>query len=460
MRTLPRNEWPIWIKGRLKGKKNVEVKEHNNKFYLYEYQNVWDKRKKCPLKTTKYSGVLREKESFRVLEQGHVALLMRMAKQPVLSGLQKHFLEDWRYLAAFAMNRVVYPMPLKRLDSWFEKTSLPSMLNLERVTPKTMSKVLERVGVNFSGQADFMKELSADNELLLYDGSVVYSHAKNNKLLEVGYNKDKLLLPKANITLLFSKTRNIPIYFKLFFGSVHEINTVKTVIDELRGRKVIFVADKGYYKNKLFEDLHTNSINFIIPLPRDDKRIDYSKNLSKFMEYRGRIINYARYKKGKFFVYVFQDQFLKYNEITEYYKIKLAGKRAVFHEEWAGKISILSNVDENPQEVYSMYKTRDSIEKAFHVLQNILDLDTPYVSKEGVFKGYVFATFVAMILYYKVLNLLKQKGLNKKLSVEDLMFELSKVMINEQTGAMMECPKRTRKIVEQAGLTNIITKNG
>jgi len=460
MRTVPKDEWPSWIRTRLKGKKNVEVKEHNSNFYLYEYTNAWNKSKQCPVKTTKYSGVLRQKEFFRVLEQGHVALLMNLSKKHVLLGLQKHFLEDWKYIAAFAMNRVIMPMPLKRLDSWFEKTSLPNMLDLERVVPKTMSKVLERVGVNFSGQADFMKELSAENELLLYDGSVIYSHAKDNKLLEIGYNKDNLMLPKANITLLFSKTRNIPVYFRLFFGSVHEINTVKTVIDELKGKKVIFVADKGYYKNRLFEDLDSNGINFIIPLPRDDKRIDYTKKLPRFMEYHGRIINYTRYKIGRFFVYMFQDQFLKYNETTEYYKIRLAGKQVTFHEGWAGRISILSNVDENPQEIYSMYKTRDSIEKAFHVLQNILDLDTPYVSKEDVFKGYVFATFVAMILYYKVLNLLKQKDLNKKLSVEDLMFELSKVMINEQTGAMLECPKRTIKIVEQTGLTNIITKSG
>jgi hypothetical protein len=34
------------------------------------------------------------------------------------------------------------------------------------------------------------------------------------------------------------------------------------------------IADNGYYKNQLYEELRTNHVDFIMPLPRDDKRID------------------------------------------------------------------------------------------------------------------------------------------------------------------------------------------
>ena len=61
MRTIPRKEWKAWMKQRLGKRRNIEVKEHNENYYLYEYTNKWDKKNKKPTKTTKYTGVLKEK---------------------------------------------------------------------------------------------------------------------------------------------------------------------------------------------------------------------------------------------------------------------------------------------------------------------------------------------------------------------------------------------------------------
>lgn len=460
MKTLSRNEWPAWIKQKLRGRKNIEVKENNKNYYLYEYEHQWDRKKKKAVKKTIYLGVLKERESYRVVEHGHVSLLHYLIRDDILPLLQKYFPEEWKYLCVFAMNRVIYPMPLKRIGSWHEKTSLSQFLSLQKVTAKTLSRVMERVGQNASGQISFMKELIKPEEKLLYDGSVIYSTSKYNRLLEVGYNKDKLLLPKANITLLFSKTRFLPVYYKLFFGSIHEVKTVRDVIDELKERKIMFIADKGFYKNQFFDDLAKNKINFIIPLPRDDNRINYKKELEGVMEYHKRIIRYTFYKIGEYYLYLYEDQLLKYEETTEYYRFKLANKELKFHEDWAGKIALLSNVKDEPKEMYLLWKTRDEIEKAFHVLQNVLELDTPYVSKEDVFKGYVFATFISLCIYYKALALLKEKNLNHKFSVGDLLFELSKIMIYEKNCLPLETPKRTVKLVDRLELSDIVTKVG
>jgi transposase len=460
MKSLSRKAWPLWIKEKLKGRKNIEVKEHNGKYYLYGYVHKWDKNKKLPKKITKYLGVLKERDSNRVLEHGHVSLLYQLTRKGILQMLQTYFPYEWKYVYAFAMNRTIDPMPLKRIGSWYEKTSLSKLISLNKITAKSMSRVLERVGENVSGQIDFMRALIKPGEKLLYDGSVVYSNSKYNRLLEVGYNKDKLLLPKANIMLLFSKTRFLPVYFKLFSGSIHEIRTIKDLVEELREKDIVFIGDKAYYKNTLFDDLHENKISFIIPLPRDDKRIIYDKNLNKFMEYHKRIIKYTCYKIGNYYLYLYEDQLLKYEETTEYYKFRLEKKHVDFHEEWAGKIALLSDIKANPKSIYLMWKSRDEIEKAFHVLQNILELDTPYVSKENVFKGYVFASFISLYMYYMVLKLLKEKNINHKISVKDLLFELSKVMIYEKSGLPLEISKRTMKLVNKIRLTDIVTKIG
>ena len=61
MRAVPRNEWPGWMKKRLSGRKCIEVKEQNERYYLYTYTNIWDKDKQRPHKVTKYEGILSEK---------------------------------------------------------------------------------------------------------------------------------------------------------------------------------------------------------------------------------------------------------------------------------------------------------------------------------------------------------------------------------------------------------------
>lgn len=460
MKTIARGNWPKWLANKFAHRKNIEIKEHNGNYYLYEYQHRWDKEKRTSVKKVRYVGVVKEVERKRVVEHGHVALIYSILKERALEKLKELFPNEWKHLVVFAMNRVIDPMPLKRMGSWLEKTSLPSLIDLNVATPKTMSVMLGRIGENIEAQRTFMRTLLVKGELLLYDGSVIFSNSKYNRLLEIGYDKSKLFLPKANIVLLFSKTRNIPVYFKLFFGSVHEVKILTETMDEIKNRNAIFVADKGFYKNVAFDELCKKHIRFIIPIPRDDKRIDYSKELVGFFEFHKRIIRYTKYYVGKFVLYLYEDQFLKFEETSEYYRLKLNKQDVKFHEERAGKIALLSNIDRDPRKIYRLWKTRDQIEKAFHIFQNILETDTPYVSKEEVFRGYIFGSYLSLYLFYRVLNLLQLKQINERVSVADLMFELSKVMCYEHTGGFLETPKKTSELIKELGITDMVTKNG
>ncbi len=94
------------------------------------------------------------------------------------------------------------------------------------------------------------------------------------------------------------------------------------------------------------------------------------------------------------------------------------------------------------------------------MLQNDLQLDAPYISKEATFNGYIFASFISLYLHYKVLNLLKDRKINSKVSVSDLLFELSKVMAYEKNGNLLEIPKRTKKMIDSCEIRDLIVKNG
>ena len=273
MRTIPKSEWPSWIKERFGKQKNIEVKEKNGNFYLYKYRNVWDRKKKRPKKEVKYLGVIK-RVGGRIYEHGHIMFLLWLCS---LFGIDKklktHFPDEWKEILIFSMNRVIHPSPLKRIGSWMERTSLCKLLEINALSGKRLSKVLAKVGMNIRSQRAFMKELIKDGEILIYDGSVIFSTSAHNRLLEIGYNKDKLLLPKVNIALLFSKNRNLPIYFRIFFGSVHEIKSIEAVKKEIEGRNILFIGDKALYKNQLYAEMNERGIDFLLPLPRDDKRI-------------------------------------------------------------------------------------------------------------------------------------------------------------------------------------------
>jgi hypothetical protein len=99
---------------------------------------------------------------------------------------------------------------------------------------------------------------------------------------------------------------------------------------------------------------------------------------------------------------------LRAEEERTYFTLLSEGKRATFREEWAGTIALISNLSAPAEEIYDMWKGRGEIEKAFHVLQNLLDTDTPYVRQEetsGVVTVHLFGkTWYHPQLGYKVIG--------------------------------------------------------
>jgi transposase len=77
------------------------------------------------------------------------------------------------------------------------------------------------------------------------------------------------------------------------------------------------------------------------------------------------------------------------------------------------------------------YKEREGVEVAFDTLKNTLDFDKVYVqSREGVY-GYFFIAFNSLLLYFK--SMLREAGMLEKVSVEDLLLQLSKVFLVDFT---------------------------
>jgi transposase len=114
-----------------------------------------------------------------------------------------------------------------------------------------------------------------------------------------------------------------------------------------------------------------------------------------------------------------------------------------------GKFALLSNINRSGEEIYKIYKEREEVELAFDAMKNELENDKIYLSDtEGVY-GYFFISFISLYLYFSILGMLRESGLVERMSVEEVLHELSKVYLIEYIDGkkrLSEIPKKVEEI--------------
>lgn len=110
-----------------------------------------------------------------------------------------------------------------------------------------------------------------------------------------------------------------------------------------------------------------------------------------------------------------------------------------------GKFLLVHCGDYSPLECQSIYRDRDSIEKAFRKLKTDLDIFPMRVRKESTIRGTIFVFFLSLIIRNALMRGMIASGLMKKYSVERMLLELEKLhVIEDQQGNLTEL-ERTRK---------------
>jgi transposase len=162
---------------------------------------------------------------------------------------------------------------------------------------------------------------------------------------------------------------------------------------------------------------------------------------------------------------VFEDVKLKAEEETTFISMISAGKRkqnTLGAERLKfGKIALLTNAAwKSGEQVYSVYKEREGVEQAFDAFKNELENDKTCLGDEDAVRGYFFASFLSLYLYYGIQNLLRRADLNAKTSVNEVLLELSKTYLacyNNGQQHLTEIPAKAERL-ENAFQTNIFPK--
>ncbi len=439
----------------------LEVKTDGRNCYLYRSTTVWSKEEKKRKKVSKYIGKITEdgivegcqrKRSVRsIFEYGNARLLMKVAEE-IVPHLRNAFPEDYNEIIAMAIIRVLQSTPIRLIKSRWEKIYLLNEIDAS-LSPNIVSEKLRFIGANWSAQKEFFEHLVSDSKYLVFDLSSIFSHSENLKLAEKGYNPQHRYLKQVNFALFFSLTHNTPVMMKSMPGSIRDIKALRYAVKEMPLKSTVVVLDTGFASYSIPDLLQEKEMGFVLPLRRNFRLIDYDTKLRGCFIYRGRGINWNKKKVGENYLYLFEDVKLRAEEETTFIEMinegkrkrdELDGERKKF-----GKIAILSSLDEGGEQIYLLFKSREEIECVFDVMKNEMENDKCYLSDDDAVRGYFFISFVSLYIYFRILDLLRQNDLIGKTSVNELLFELSKVYLiyySDNQKRLSEIPRKVEML--------------
>ena len=136
-------------------------------------------------------------------------------------------------------------------------------------------------------------------------------------------------------------------------------------------------------------------------------------------------------------MYIFEDPILKSEEEKDYLIRISDNKRSKreFDENEInfGKLYLLSNLNEEPERIYRLYKQREYVEYAFNVFKNDLEADRSYLRDDHMMFTYMFLNLLSLYLHFQILNMI-----DGKYSVRDILLILSRIkMYRMEKGEIM-----------------------
>ena len=499
----------------------VKQKIHG-RIYAYEAENYWDPEKKQSRQKRRYLGVwdegtgqiipkTAERDVKTTKSFGPVSLLNSISDEIQLrKKLSESFGKDGDLILAIAMSKLLHQTSLKNMHHVLEDSFLPEIYSLkESFSSQWLSDFLMRLSSKDTAMTSFYNSIIAgEDETLIFDITSFSSASKNIDWLEWGYNRDGLDLPQVNLGLVLSLHRHLPLYFKLFPGSINDVVTLKNLVAEVKAfgiTKSLFILDRGFYSEINIKELSNEQIDFILPLPfsvnigkglisETNNDIENPTNAKRFggdifyvwenkvhigevkaygyvlyskkregletNSFYNRLIDIECALQGKEFRNPI-DQFKRTaGNFERYFECNVDGKtinlrRRVNAISQAvnrfGKTILLSATKRSWDEVLSLYRERDEVEKKFDELKNELEVMPLRVQKIETLQGLLFIFFISLILRALLLRRARDAQMLDKSSIEEIFMELAKLRAVKVGGKwrLTEISKKQRTLFEK-----------
>ncbi|SIM84669.1 transposase [Cuniculiplasma divulgatum] len=455
---------PDWV--RKYKTKGVEIRVSGQNYYAYEMSSKWNREKKRADKITgQYLGVVTHEGIVKPRsmglprsdhEYGNISLLYGIAEKTIIPVLKEIYPTMWERIISYVILRNIQPLPMKSVHYLYEKTYLSRVMD-ESMSPDSLSRMLSSLPEDQSIRV--MRELTEKGEYVLMDSTAVFSRSENMSFLELGHNSKGMHLPQINVMILFSSTRTMPTFVRILPGSIRDVSAMSKTIDMAGVEKCVIVADKGFFSPDNIRKLENKRLSYIIPLRRNSSLIPDADGFTGVFRYDGKPVKYWKREND---VYIFEDPILKSEEEKDFLlrieENKRIGKQFDENEINFGKLYLLSDLNEDPERVYRLYKQREYVEYAFNVYKNDLEADRSYLRDDHMMFTYMFLNLLSLYLHFQILNML-----DGKYSVRDVLLILSRIKMYrfEKQEIMSELPKKAKDLVSDMKIDlDILRKKG
>ena len=495
----------------------VYVKNPNGTTYVYENVSYWDKtckktkhRRRCVGKVdpntkeviptgrkadTKSGDALQKSERCQVLTIGPSLLLDKAAEETQLAKvLHAVFPEDCQGILSCAYYLASEGRALCHAEQWSSCSKHPYE---GKIADQRISELLNRLDP--SKQQEFFSrwaDLNHDGGYFALDITSVSSYSELIDFVRWGYNRDGDDLAQINLLMLTSEKTHLPVYYRIFSGSIKDVTTLKESIENLKllgTRAVRLVMDKGFYSKPNVDALYDGHYRFSIGVPfTTSMACNAVKDSRVGMDSHHHLISvdgddiYAtteltKWKGHRCYRHVYFDSLKAELEnkkfthrlkecydalcsgsekagdakfISKYFLVTTYPKRRrkIEYNEDAirehkenniGWFVLISNDIKDAAEALRAYRLKDAVEKNFDDLKNDLDMKRLRIHTNATMEGRIFIQFLSLILTTYLKGVMDKNGWTRSHSLQEIFSEmksLKQVTVEGKRKKLMTTP--------------------
>jgi len=345
-------------------------------------------------------------------------------------------------------------------EGWMESHQCP--LHHHPLTSPRISELLQSISRDqiLSFFSSWLRRFT-DREYLCLDISSTSSFGTGNPFVEYGYNRDREKLPQINIALLMGMESEVPCYYDILPGSLHDVRTLPSFLEMMKKlgmRKINLMMDKGFFSQKNITLMVDTGIRFTMPVPKNSARvkafIDHDRDKLELPEHivyddeqltvygithrtklHGVPVYYHVYMDTarriehvrQFNTYMLQlGRELERNELKEahledytaYFTVKETPKRGrkviwnqeAMHQErdnYTGYWALVTTAEADAGKALAQYRKRDHVEKQFDTMKNLLEGNRLRTQKPVSMEAIVFLRFLSLIIHERIRTILR-----------------------------------------------------
>jgi transposase len=450
--------------------------KRKGRVYLAEVENRWVNGK-CVQRHIRYVG--REAEGKTVLAAslsevqvdqvklyGPLLVLHHLAQE---IGLANHLGFYRQEILSLVYAHCLDYRSLNYMPSWYERTDLNFILNLDGLTERRLVAALDSLeALDAETWQRRLFEKVCDKYRIqpsgvIYDVTNTYLYGRRCSLAKPGHDKEEVKgRPLIQIGLGVTQQEGFPLFHKVFDGNVHDARTLQDLVTLFRNYDIgpgLFIYDRGIVSGRNLNDIKRLHWDTLCGVPLHDPLKKFWRPLADSQQMMklphrhrvGQTVFYARFQpyqidgvRGRLALCLNERQQRdaresRRDEIVYAEKLLAQGKsikpglerffdaqgrllraKLAESEEFDGYSCIFCTRAMPADRMLSLYFDKDLVEKAFRSLKGITQLrPIRYWLAEHV-RAHVFVCYLA----YLLLSLLQYRLRNTDFTAESALLEL------------------------------------